>query len=430
MKGPTTMSSVEKYMTQNNIELMRQHPEFLKRRESERKFIASSPELLEGFRAGAVPIEQIYLSNPQDEFSLRVRAKHTAHGTEYTATLKDEGNIVDGQLERLEVETAISAETYDYYASQPDLASIKKLRAEPYPGFTIDYIEKLDSPLAEIEQRDDPYPAYIQALTSELVDVTGDPLFLNETLAHTLRDIKSERDNTTPETLDVFVRRVAHDILTHYRLGYKHIVTGISGMSGSGKSSVVAELSRQLEEHFGPEFKPTILSTDDYHKGRIHLEETYGAPWENWDDERVYDTELMASDIARLLNGETIHHRHFDFASEETVIDDPVVLRPLIIVEGIVAGSPDLQDIRQLHFEVPTSRATSIGRDVRRLVLENRVNGSIGSPEARLKYQLETALPTYQGQERPTRNHYSSCARPLAERAFILDGLRDWPIYQ
>jgi uridine kinase len=423
------MNTVEKNITQKNVELMRSNAEFLKRQEREKKYVVPNLELVEGFKDGAVPIEQVYLSRPEDEFSLRVRAKYTTNGPAYTATLKDGGEVVHGSLNRLEVETPISQQAYEYYASRPDFPSIRKLRAEPYPGFTIDFIEGLPTPLVEIEERDgSSYPAYVEAMTNEFIDVTDDPAYLNESLAYERSPSSAEAKEV--ESLDQFVQRVAEDMGSAYKAGYQNVIVGISGMSGSGKSSTVAELARRFETRLNAELHPVVISTDDYHKGKKYLEQTYGAPWTNWDDPRVYDTALMAEDLKALMQGETINRRHFDFATEEVVIDGPITKRPFIIVEGLYAGSKDLADVRTLHYEVPTSKATSIGRDVRRLVLENRTNSSIGTPEERLRYQLEVALPTYENQDRPKRNFVSSCARPLAERAQVLIELRRLPADQ
>lgn len=415
------MNAVEKNLTNNNIDLSKNSPEFQKRQESERKYLAVHPEAVEGFRTTALPIEQIYLSHPDEEFSLRVRAKYTPEGPRYTAALKDAGEIVDGNLQRLEVETEISEEAYQHYADQ-SYPTVKKLRAEPSPGLTIDFIEGLDTPLVEVEVHPSGSETFNALITHQMEEVTTDRRYHNESLAHAL----AGEVEYSPESLDTFASRAVGEMIALYSQGYEQVVVGVSGMSGSGKSSAVAEMSRQLQEILGESFKPSVLSTDDYHHGKKWLEETYGAPWTNWDDARVYNTAGLAEDLKRLRRGESVLKKHFDFDLEEVVEDDVLQPAQFTIVEGILAGSADLKDVRHLHFEVPTPPATSIGRDVRRLVLEGRANGSIGSPESRLRYQLETALPTYTSQERPKRNVFSASSRPLAQRAFALVQFTDW----
>jgi hypothetical protein len=194
-------------------------------------------------------------------------------------------------------------------------------------------------------------------------------------------------------------------------------------MAGSGKSSAAREVQARLEAKLGAEYRPVVISTDDYHRGKKWLEATYGAPWENWDDPRVYHTQELADDLSRLAAGEPILRRHFDFQSEEVVYDDIIEPSPFVIVEGLYAGSRDLEAVRTLHYDMPVGPATSIGRDARRLIIEGRANGSIGTPEERVRYQVEVALPTYMAQERPKGNSFSAHSRPLAERAFLLERL-------
>ncbi len=418
------MSMIEKNLSQKNFELSRTNPELLKRREKEQKLVPRDPHYFDAFKDLGVAIEQVYLSHPSEEFSLRVRAAYKPEGTKYTATLKDAGEVIDGNLDRMEVETEIDAETFTFYQSNPDYPRVRKIRTELADGLTIDFVEGLEAPLIEKETSEDPTgQQFVDAFQEGLIDKTGDSSVLNESIAHSLH----EKETLLPksESIDSLVDRIVTEAVTQYSLGHQQVVLGISGMSGSGKSTVAREVEKTLVEAFGESFQPLTLSSDDYHRGKKWLEATYGAPWTNWDDPRVYHTAELAEDLKKLANGETIRRKHFDFATEEVIYDEEVSTRPFVIVEGLFAGSPDLNPVRHLHFEVPGGVATSIGRDVRRLMLAGRANGSIGSPESRLRYQMEKAVPTYTAQERPRRNSFAAYTRPLAERAFLLDKLRE-----
>lgn len=427
MKG-TTMSLVEKEITRNNVELAKNNPELNGRREREQKFVSFKPRHLHGlFASEAMPIEQIYLSSPEDEFSLRVRKQERPEGVEYTATLKDRGTIVDGARDRLEINTPISREAYEHYATSPDLPRVMKRRAEPFEGVTVDFIDETKSniQIVEIEHPDPDERARLASMMQELthgnlVNMTHDPQIDNEALAYTLS--KAERPKL-PESLDTFSGRVVSEMIAQYTLGKNQVVVGLTGMSGSGKTTVTRAIQDKITELFGESFTPLVLSTDDYHFGKKHLEATYGAPWTEWDDPRTYNTAELARDLELMATGQTLIRRHFDFTTEEVVFDEEVAPSPFIVIEGLYAGSPDLQEVRDLHFKLPTSVATAIGRDVRRLVIENRANRVFPTPESRLRYQLETALPLYESQERPSRNSFNATARPLAERAFMLERL-------
>lgn len=427
-KKGSSMSLVEKEVTRKNVELAQNNPEFSKRREREIKLLAGKPHYLsELFEADAVPIEQVYLSTPEDEFSLRVRSLHKPEGVEYTATLKDRGEIVDGARDRLEINTPISQEAYERLASRPDFARVSKLRAEPMTGVTIDFIGDKNIQIVEVEDNDPTRRAVLAAAMDRLTmghlfDVTGDVKYDNESLAHMFSETEQEKSR---ESLDAFTTRIANEMIAHYTTGKNQVVVGLTGMSGSGKTTVTRGIQERISELFGEQFSPIVVSTDDYHYGKKWLEETYGAPWTEWDDPRTYNTAELARDVALMAEGQSLIRRHFDFETEEVVFDEEVKASPFIVIEGLYAGSKDLNKVRDLHFELPTGIATSIGRDVRRLVIDNRANRVFPTPESRLKYQIETALPLYLGQERPGRNSFSAYSRPMAERAFMLERLKD-----
>lgn len=417
------MSLVEKDISKNNFEHFSKTVEYASRIESEQKFVATKPEVFEVFRSMALPIErQAYLSHPDEEFSLRVRKLLGPKDARYTATLKDRGQLENGQQHRLEIETDVDAATYKFYADRYPF--IKKLRAEPAEGFVVDFMEGMP-PIIEIETKNPVWREHLLGIVEHTTkEVTGDRTFDPETLAHRF----NPREKSPPrESLDTFTERVVSAVLAEYVCGRDYAVVGLSGMSGSGKSTVTRAIEATLTERFGESYRPITLSTDDYHRGRTWLEDTYGAPWTNWDDPRVYDTEELARDIKLLKQGYPLIRRHFDFEKEEVVFDEQVPPSPFIVLEGLYAGSPDLNGVRNLHFELPTGVATSIGRDLRRLVIEGRTNRVFPTPEARLRYQLETALPAYINQERPRLNSFSACARPLASRAFMLEAYGSKP---
>jgi len=416
------MSTVEKDLTRRNVEQARNNPELQNLREREQTLVPKTPDFLDAFKSMTIPYKDAYLSHPEEEFSLRVRAKYTAEGVEYSAALKDEGEMVDEALDRFELSTEISQETYERYANDDMFPDVKFLRAEPLGCLAIDFIEGVEMPRVEYEfSPGDEEPAFVTFLKTGLVDMSNEKSVRKEYIAHMLHG--SETLKPSGEKIEDFAHRVFNDMVATYAMGHKQVVVGLSGMSGSGKSTAVRALTERFAETFGKEFTPIVLSSDDYHRGKKWLENEYGAPWTNWDDSRVYNTAELAEDIERLENGESIMRKHFDFATEEVVYDEEVAPTPFIIIEGLYAGSPDLKSVRHLHYEVPTGIATSIGRDVRRLALEHRGNGSIGTPKDRLRYALETALPTYLEQQKPGRNSFAAYCRPMAERAFMLDRL-------
>lgn len=411
------MKLVENSITQKNVEFMKNRSEFQdqNRRESEKKLVPIQADTFDAYKELAQPIEQIYLNKLGEEFDLRVRCEYTPEGARYTATLKDQGEVVDGTRNRLEIETDISQSAYEFFASQNKFPTLKQLRAPITDNMTIDFIEGIDSPIIEPETHDATEREALVASLGELVeDRTGDVTLNKAYLAHELAG--TEKDLYSPEALEAFSYRIAEEMIARYRTGRNQVVVGLTGMSGSGKTTV----TKMISELFSDEHKPIVVSTDDYHRGKQWLEETYGAPWTEWDDPRVYNTAELAFDLQQLSEGSPLLKRHFDFEKEETVFDEELLPSPFVIVEGLYAGSSDLDTIRTLHYELPTGIATSVGRDVRRLVIEDRANRAFPTPESRLKYQIESALPLYLSQERPRKNSFSACERPMASRAISL----------
>lgn len=316
----------------------------------------------------------------------------------YTATLKDRGTHTGAGLERMEIETEISPDTYAYYRSQKRYPALQKLRATPHANIAIDFYPdgevrfESENPLS-LRAFQDTLPE-----TLALMPATGSTVD-NEWRAHFLhRQARLGGQQIEPpmEFKDQ-LQAATQDIFQAY-LHQKFTAVGIGGRSGSGKSTLLRELTARLHDVI-----PTIhtLSTDDYHRGKTWLEAyNNGQPWTNWDDPIVYDTAALREDIARLANGEAIYARRFNFATEEpeyTGVIEPTDSSTLVLVEGLHAHSPDLTDALHRFHEVATPLATCVGRRiVRDFFSGERVNESLPSPDLILRYMLETAEPTYQ----------------------------------
>lgn len=395
-----------------SLETLISNPEFERNNylEVERKFVPRNPELFEHYKSETVNITQAYLSAPTDDYSLRLRKIVDGQAITYSATLKNRGDYTPNGLARMEINVPIAGATFDYYMNKQP-AVLQKQRAEPLPGVTIDWIDGSSTPIIEIENigQNEMAAQFLSLMEDELIDHTGHPDTDNEALAYAL----SARAYETPKPFTVDT--ILQDIAAYRRAGYRQIVLGITGRSGSGKTTLATQLDSKLRHMFRTQ--PLRLSTDDYHVGRRHLETTYGAPWINWEAAEVYDTKSLASDIKQLQAGQPVRGRHFDFATEETVFDALLSPSDVIIVEGIHAGSPDLASLRHMFYDIKTPLATSIGRDIKRLLVTDRPNDSIRSPEDRLRYVIETGEPTYQNIEHPRRNSFSASVRPLGSAA-------------
>lgn len=361
--------------------------------ETERKFIAPRTGAFDRCRPYADSITQLYLSHPDDEYSLRVRRITAPDGSaSYTATLKDRGSVTPDGLKRLEVEAAIDEATFIYYANQDRYPTLHKERLTLHEGISVDWIADLPYAVIEVEKTNQvtTEEQFLSAFADTLTECTGQPGVDNEYIAHALHQNAIERPD------QVSVKAILDDILRCRSQDFKPLTIGVSGRSGSGKSTLARELQAAIAAHAELEDQAILVSTDDYHRGRQYLEATYHAPWTNWEDPRVYDTQALAQDIAAWQAGASIRQRSFDFASEEPVLGEELPASTILIVEGIHANSPDLADHRHLQYEMATPLSVSLGRDLMRLVSTDRFEAAMRTPEERLRYVLAVGEPTYQ----------------------------------
>lgn len=173
-------------------------------------------------------------------------------------------------------------------------------------------------------------------------------------------------------------------------------IVGITGRSGSGKST----LARRVEAKYKSDgFDVTVVSTDDYNRGKKEVLKLLGIDHEkdeliNWDTHAVYDMNTLYWDLRRAKWWmPTPGVRRFDFSASEVEISSGF-LEPasVMIVEGIMANSPVLRDVIDKHYLVDTPLATCIGRRVMR---DTNIRQTSWNAQEILRYQLEIAEPEF-----------------------------------
>lgn len=357
--------------------------------EVERKFIPVFPDELVSFRPDARPIEQFYISNPKELFSLRFRETFDHDGALlYEATLKDTGTVTSGGIDRIEITTPVDASLYNYYhdALTP---TIRKLRAEPRPGITIDFYED-DSIQIESENERE-WQAFVHEHGDNFVEITGDRMSTNEWKAHLSFRRTHEGAEALPVADELHADDIVNDIIRAGSTAPR--IVRIGGRSGSGKSTIVREVRSKLDR---VGLSSVVVSTDDYHRGTSWLRNHNGGEaWTHWDAPIVYDTASTAIDLERLTNGESIPRRKIDWSVAEPVITGIVEPADVIIIEGIYAQSPDIIHSSDLTYEMTTPLATCVGR---RLLRDLRERPEFANPAKSLGYMLREAEPAYRQQ--------------------------------
>ena len=146
----------------------------------------------------------------------------------------------------------------------------------------------------------------------------------------------------------------------------KPIIIGVTGGSGSGKTSV----SRAIFNHF-PNHSIMMLEQDSYYKDQSDLsfEERLNT---NYDHPFAFDTDLLIEHLHQLVEYKTIEIPVYDYVqhtrSEQVVLQEP---KEVIILEGIMILEDErLRDMMDIKIYVDTDDDTRIIRRIKRDIEE------------------------------------------------------------
>ena len=142
----------------------------------------------------------------------------------------------------------------------------------------------------------------------------------------------------------------------------KPIVIGVTGGSGSGKTSV----SRKILENF-PDLTICKIDQDYYYKDQSHM------PFEerlktNYDHPFAFDTDLLIEHMNKLINFESIEEPVYDYEnhtrSDKTIHQEP---KDVILIEGILILEDErLRDLMDIKLFVDTDDDIRIIRRIKR----------------------------------------------------------------
>lgn len=140
------------------------------------------------------------------------------------------------------------------------------------------------------------------------------------------------------------------------------IVIGVTGGSGSGKTSVSRAILKEFSNH-----SVMLFEQDSYYKDQSHLsfEQRLNT---NYDHPLAFDTNLLIAQLNDLLHYEAIDQPVYDYEahtrSSETVHQEP---KEVIILEGILILEDErLRDLMDIKVYVDTEDDIRIIRRIKR----------------------------------------------------------------
>ena len=169
----------------------------------------------------------------------------------------------------------------------------------------------------------------------------------------------------------------------------KPFIIGISGGSGSGKTTFL----KRLAEDFGDD-QVCLLSQDNYYRPREQqLKDDNDI--ENFDLPESFEEELYARDVLKLIHGEDVYIKEYTYnnhlAEPKYIVYKPA---PILIIEGIfVFHFPQIEKMMDFKIFIDAEVHIKLIRRIQRDQLERN-------------YPLEDVLYRYQNHVFPAYQKY------------------------
>jgi uridine kinase len=180
----------------------------------------------------------------------------------------------------------------------------------------------------------------------------------------------------------------------------KPYIIGITGGSGSGKTTFLSTLKNSFREE-----DMCILSSDNYYKPKEQQEiDAMGVS--NFDLPTSIHREEFFEDIQKLVAGEVVTRQEYTF---NNALKEPKILTfkpaPILVLEGIfVFHFPEIIDLIDLKLFLYATETTALTRRIKRDKIERN-------------YPLEDVLYRYEKHVLPTYRKY---IEPIMEQADLI----------
>lgn len=177
----------------------------------------------------------------------------------------------------------------------------------------------------------------------------------------------------------------------------KPVVIGITGGSGSGKTTIAHSIVNQMQENE----HVLIMTQDSYYKDNT------GVPMNvrlniNYDHPDAFDVPLLKKQLDQLLKYEPIEMPVYDFKQHtRSTTTEHIEPADIIILEGIlVLASKDIRDLMDIKVYVDTDDDI---RFIRRLERDIKERGR--SIDSVIEQYLNTVKPMYHQFIEPTKRY-------------------------
>ncbi len=174
------------------------------------------------------------------------------------------------------------------------------------------------------------------------------------------------------------------------------LIIGIAGGTGSGKTTVVNKIVKEL-----PTDEVCVISQDSYYNATDNL--SYDERTKiNFDHPRAIDFDLIIQHLKELKEGKTIDQPVYSFVSHNRTTD--VIKthpRKVVVIEGIlIFNNEELRDLFDIKIFVHADTDERLIRRVRRDINERGRDVN----EVLSRYQ-DTLKPMHQQFIEPTKNY-------------------------